>query len=377
MKKKIQLIFVTDGIFPHAIGGMQRHSRLLIEELAKITELELIVIHPHDNIKIFDDASCIKEISIKTVKIKSVATFSGYFLNAYNYSKKVFTQLKNYPDAIIYSQGMSVWHGIKKVGHRLIINPHGLEPYQVLTLKEKIITAPFRYVHNHFFRHAAKIISLGGRLTDILINDLKLPKEKIVVLSNAAKVPEPISRNFNHSPLQFLFVGRFAFNKGIQTLIETALELNKEGYTDKFNFALVGKGPLYEQFTGTYNEPNIKFYGGADDATLFNLYKQSDVFVLPTLFEGMPTVILEAMGYGLPIIVTDTGATRELVDDSNGFIVEKKNVQSLKSAILKYSNLNIEERKKLSEASYTKMKNNFSWTIVAQKHFELFKSFSE
>ena len=70
MEKKIQLLFITDGIFPHAIGGMQRHSRLLIEELSKNAELEIIVIHPHDSLKIFSDESSIKEIGLKTQKTK-------------------------------------------------------------------------------------------------------------------------------------------------------------------------------------------------------------------------------------------------------------------------------------------------------------------
>src|ERR1700733_2175578 len=139
-EKKIQIIFCTDGIFPHAVGGMQRHSRLLIEELSKFPDLDLIVIHPHDSTKVFDPALEIKKIGLKTDKTKNIRE---YIINAYKYSKKVYTVLKNYPDAIIYSQGMSVWYGIKHVGSRLIINPHGLEPYQVLTFKEKIITAPY------------------------------------------------------------------------------------------------------------------------------------------------------------------------------------------------------------------------------------------
>lgn len=371
-QKKIQVLFCTDGIFPNAIGGMQRHSRLLIEELAKINGLELIVVHPHDETKVFDPSLGIKEIGFKTQKTKNQRE---YFINAWNYSKKVYETVKKYPDAIVYSQGMSVWYGIKKIGKRVIVNPHGLEPYQVLTLKEKIVTAPFRYIHNYLFKHAAKIVSLGGRLTDIFINELGIPKQKVVVLPNAAKAPEPISRNFDHAPLQFLFVGRFAFNKGIQTLVDTVVELNKEGYADKFKFALVGKGPLYDNFVNTYKELNLKFYGGADDATLFNLYKESDMFVLPTLFEGMPTVILEAMGYGLPIIVTDTGATKQLVDGNNGYIIEKKSVASLKAAILNYAALSVQEKQKLSEASYSKMKNNFTWPKVAIQHYDLFKSF--
>lgn len=372
-EKKLQIVFCTDGIFPHAIGGMQRHSRLLIEELSKFSDLELIVVHPHGTTRVFPDSASIKEIGLQTKKTKNQI---GYLLNAYAYSKKIYRVLKKYPDAIIYSQGISVWYKIKDVSNRLIINPHGLEPYQVLSLKDKIITTPFRLVHNYLFKHAAKIVSLGGKLTEILSDTLNIPKEKIIELPNAAKIPEPIFRNFNHTPLQFLFVGRFAFNKGIKTLIETVIELNKDGNTENFRFVLVGKGPLYAEIANSCNEPNVKFYGGADDNTLFNLYKESDLFVLPTLFEGMPTVILEAMGFGLPAIVTDTGATRQLVDITNGFIIEKKSVASLKSAIINYALMNSEERKKLSEASYRKLKENFTWPIVAQKHYALFKAFA-
>ncbi|MFI5220560.1 MAG: glycosyltransferase family 4 protein [Bacteroidia bacterium] len=372
-EKKLQVVFCTDGIFPHAIGGMQRHSRLLIEELSKFSDLDLIVVHPHASTKVYDSSFSVTEVGLETKKTKNQI---GYLVNAYEYSKKVYQVLKKHPDAVIYSQGMSVWHGIKDVGNRLIINPHGLEPYQVLTLKEKIITIPFRCIHNYLFKHAAKIVSLGGRLTDILSNTLNIPKEKIIELPNAAKIPEHTMRNFNAATIQFLFVGRFAFNKGIKTLIETVIELNNEGYAGKFRFALVGKGPLYSEMARSCKEPNVKFYGGADDSVLFNLYKESDVFVLPTLFEGMPTVILEAMGYGLPIIVTDTGATRQLVDRTNGFIIEKKSVASLKSTIIKYASLDNEEKKKLSEASYKKLKDNFTWPIVAQRHYELFKTFA-
>lgn len=370
-EKKLQVVFCTDGIFPYAIGGMQRHSRLLIEGLSKFSDLDLIVLHPHSSEKIFDNSLYITEIGLESAKTKNIRE---YLINAYNYSKKVHSVIKNYPDAIIYSQGMSVWYGVKDFRKRLIINPHGLEPYQVLTWKEKIITAPYRYIHNYLFKHSTKIVSLGGRLTDILIDELHLPQKKIVVLPNAANAPEPIIRNYSNSPIQFLFVGRFAFNKGIQTLVDTILALNKAGYTRHFKFVLVGKGPLFEHFINIYKATNLTFYGSADDSTLINLYKESDVFVFPTLFEGMPTVILEAMGYGLPVIVTDTGATKQLVDETNGFIIEKKNVSSLKYAILKYAELNIDERKKLSETSYDKLKNNFTWQIVARQHYELFKT---
>jgi hypothetical protein len=60
---KRQLLFCTDGIFPHAVGGMQKHSLLLIEQLAKYSEWEIIVIHPHSQ-NVLDPKWNIKEIAI-------------------------------------------------------------------------------------------------------------------------------------------------------------------------------------------------------------------------------------------------------------------------------------------------------------------------
>lgn len=133
---------------------------------------------------------------------------------------------------------------------------------------------------------------------------------------------------------------------------------------------------MFEEYTKTYSFPNLHFLGFADDDKLNELYRTDDVFVLPTLFEGMPTVVLEAMAHGMPIIVTDVGATLEMVDNTNGYIIEKNDVASLKQAILKYYSLSAVEKKSMSMASYSRVKNNFTWKIVAKKHATLFEKLS-
>jgi len=368
MKQLLEVVFCTDGIFPHAIGGMQRHSRLLIEELAKDPAISLIVIHPHAGKQVFDGNAGIREIAIDQGKS------SGYYLaDCYSYSKEIFKTISSYPDAVIYSQGLSVWHRIGDVRGRVIINPHGLEPYQAISVKDRIITAPFRFVFGFLFRKSAFVVSLGGRLTGILQNLVHPDKNKIRVLANAVNINPPVNRSFDSMPVKFLFVGRFASNKGIDILLQAIVQLNAEGYENKMFFNLVGKGPLYEEYRGVYKASNIFFAGFADDEQLVGFYRENDVFVLPTLFEGMPTVVLEAMSYSMPVIVTDVGATLELVDDKNGFVIEKSDVKSLKNALLRYFNMSAVERKSLSDRSYLKVKDNFTWPVVAEKYKQLFR----
>ncbi len=368
----IEVIFCTDGIFPHAIGGMQRHSRLLIEELARDESISLLVLHPHTGEKVFAAHPVIREMAVPAGKDSG-----RYLLNCYRYSRNVYRIIQQHPKAIVYSQGLSVWYNISKISNRVVVNPHGLESYQAISTKDRVITWPFRLIFRHLFRKAASVVSLGGRLTGILQEQLGRARDKITVMPNAVNIGEETIRAFDGVPVRFLFVGRFAFNKGIGVLLEAAKQLNDEGYEKKMYFNLVGKGPLYDEFIKKYQAPNIHFVGFADDEKLVDLYKANDVFVLPTLFEGMPTVVLEAMSYGMPVIVTDVGATLELVDGTNGYIIEKNDVASLKRALTAYLEKGPDDRQKMSANSYRKVKENFTWPVVAEKHKTLFRRIRE
>lgn len=367
MADRKQVVFCTDGIFPHSVGGMQRHSALLIEELARMNVIDIVVIHPHEK-PVFNGFGNIKEIPLNHKNGKG-----NYLLECYRYSKKVMNALTEYPDAVIYSQGLSVWHKIKSVKDRLVVNPHGLEPFQTIDLENNLKTAPLRMAFRYIYRHAAKIVSLGGKLTGIL--EGIAGKEKIVVIPNAVNCGELQQRDLSSDKLHLLFVGRFASNKGIHVLMKAVEDLNNGGYKERYHYHLVGKGPLYEEYIKKYNFPNVTFHGFASDEELQKMYVDYDAFVFPTLYEGMPTVVLEAMATAMPIIVSDTGATAELVDSNNGYLIEKDNVRALKWALQSFYTLTPEQRKSLSVNSYNRVKKHFTWPIVAQMHVQLFNTF--
>ncbi|MFL5763735.1 MAG: glycosyltransferase family 4 protein [Bacteroidia bacterium] len=360
----MKVIFCTDGIFPHDVGGMQRHSRFLAEYLAKSGKVELTVIHPHPE-NVFESALGITELRIQPIDKKK-----NYLLECYRYSKRVNALLLQYPEHIVYSQGLSVWSGIKKVAPRLIVNPHGLEPYQAISGKDKAAGIPFRMIFNYIFSNAARVVSLGGKLTNILEKNIKNTK-KIIELPNAVVLP-PVNPKVFNQQIRCLFVGRFAGNKGIHILIEAIKQLNEEGYGDKMIFNLGGKGPLFEHYSTSSQYPNLNYLGFISDEQLFELYRSNDLFVLPTLFEGMPTVVLEAMSYGMPVIVSDVGATSVQVDVSNGYLIRRNDVDVLKDALKKFYALDASQKEKMSEASRRKIEKQFTWEKVAEAHVQEF-----
>ena len=365
MSGRLRIAFCTDGVFPHTVGGMQRHSRLLVEELARRPDVELDVIHPHVE-RVFEGSPGVNELRVEPRDPERM-----YLPDCYRYSRRVAALLAERPQHLVYAQGLSVWHGIASLPNRVVVNPHGLEPWQGLTLKDKLMGIPFRTVFGHLFRHADRVVSLGGRLTRIL--EGCVPTGRVVVLPNAVNPPPPRTRAFD-GPLRMLFVARFAHNKGIHLLLQAVRELHAEGHGDKFIFNLAGKGPLYEALTRQHQYPGLNYLGFVTDEQLGQLYAENDAFVFPTLFAGMPTVVLEAMGYSMPVIVSDTGATAELVGPDNGFLIPAGSVPALKQALMEFQALPATAKAALGARSHAKVLERFTWPKVAEAHAVLFRS---
>ena len=359
----------TDGVFPQAMGGMQRHSRLLAEHLARTGKVKLTVIHPH-TAPIFDPALGIDEVSVRDID-----TNKFYLRELKRYSERVGLQLELLKPDVILSQGFCVWEGIERFRHKLIVHPHGLEMFQMLTRKEQLLGWPFRRSLRHILRNSKVAVSLGGKLTDILQEQVKGSSCEVVVLPNAVDVPELASptAQFGSRPLTLLFVGRFAFNKGLDVLIDVAERLVKEGKQDLVRFQLAGDGPLLKEIREAGVPVNVEILGRVDDDRLDQLYRACDAFVLPTRFEGMPTVVLEAMARAKPIIVSDVGATAELVTPHNGYLLPPGDAEALYQAICAFAERSPEVHAKMGRYSYDRVVERFSWPSVTTEFVRLFR----
>lgn len=359
----------TDGIFPQALGGMQRHSRLLAEHLARRGDIRLTVLHPHP-LPVFDHALGIREVRVPDIDRERL-----YLRELWRYSQRVGAELEALRPDVILSQGFCVWHDAARHGDRLIVHPHGLEMFQGLTLKERVLGAPFRIALRHIIRRGARVVSLGGRLTDILRAQVSGSGCEVVAIPNAVDVPErplPMPVRAAEEPLELLFVGRFAFNKGLDVLMRVARRLEASTDAPSIRFLLAGDGPLLDAMRAAGLPAQVQLLGRVDDATLEQCYARCDALVLPTRFEGMPTVVLEAMARARPILVSDVGATAELVDATNGYLLPAGDADALERAMRAFAALPPERRAAMGQASWTRVSQRFSWPAATARFVELF-----
>lgn len=368
LSTKLKITLCTDGVFPHAMGGMQRHSSLLAAHLAHREDVELTVLHPHE-MPVFRAALGIKEIHIPPIDPEKF-----YLRELWRYSDAVAKELDRIGSDVIMSQGFCVWKGVDRFKDRLIVHPHGLEMFQGLTVKDKLIGLPFRMLLRYLVSRSRVTISLGGKLTDILKKLASGTTGEIAVLPNAVEVPNVQVPRGRNETLRILFVGRFAFNKGIDVLMSVAERLVAEGHGGRLRFELAGSGPLLEHFKSKGLPSNVQLLGRVDDDELFALYTQCDVFLLPTRFEGMPTVVLEAMARSMPIIVSDVGATAELVGQDNGWLLPPGDADALYRALIEFMDLSPAERDALGASSLARVKADFTWPKVTERTVGLFRN---
>lgn len=137
---------------------------------------------------------------------------------------------------------------------------------------------------------------------------------------------------------------------------------------------------LEQDFPGSEREIIVIDDGSADrtpeivkkfEAEISSLYAEHEIFVLPSLMEGMPLVVLEAIASGMPVITTESSGMTDLIEDSHdGLFVIPGDADSLALAITKVC-LDGEQRQRLGSAAQEKMKR-YTWSACARRQEMVF-----
>ena len=217
-----------------------------------------------------------------------------------------------------------------------------------------------------------KIICVSNQVKLVLNAYIQGTKNKSVVIKNAI----PIDSNFLEIPKIYdvLFVGRLEDAKGVDVLIK-AIAILKQKFNLQIKVAILGDGSkrvylenLSKQL-GVDNE--IAFLGVQKDVQSF--MASSKIFVLPSRWEGLPMVILEAMANRLPIIATPVGGITEIINDGvDGILVEPENPELLADKI--YLLLNNENlRLDISRKAFDKVKTEYCISKFTAQMLSLYK----
>ena len=160
------------------------------------------------------------------------------------------------------------------------------------------------------------------------------PATEFLVIPNGVETER--FKPIDHAPnpvVKILFIGRLIPRKGFQRVVR-ALPKVRELTAQPFQVEVVGTGASQVQLDSMAEELGvsdlIRYVGTVPYDQLEKAYQYADIFVLTSLSEGMPSVILEAMGCGLPVIASDVGGNNELVEEgANGYLIVGDDIDKL------------------------------------------------
>ena len=174
-----------------------------------------------------------------------------------------------------------------------------------------------------------------------------------------------------HQPTVIGFAGRYHPAKGYPYLFETMGLLKDENIIFKIagsgaSFENVDVKALFEQ----YQLDAEKIHLLDQISNMPEFYQSIDVFLMTSITEGFPNVLVEAMASGLPCISTDVGDAQYIVQDL-GAIVLPRNAQALAEAILAYVQKTEAEKHALKQATRERVEQNFSIETVSGQYMQV------
>jgi starch synthase (maltosyl-transferring) len=167
-------------------------------------------------------------------------------------------------------------------------------------------------------RFVNRYVCVSKSVADFAIRTVKLPPEKITVIPNGVDTDVFQPADFRNKKNQILYIGRLEEQKGVDWLFDTIAETHWLHRLPETELILAGDGSMRKtleqriqgnDFTAVKNR--IRFLGWQKD--LLPLFASAKMLVLPSRWEGMPNVLLQAMAAGLPVAATASEGVAEVL----------------------------------------------------------------
>jgi glycosyltransferase involved in cell wall biosynthesis len=222
------------------------------------------------------------------------------------------------------------------LGKKMVIHLHGGE-----FLQEKKPSRILQMALSKTLSGKDPIIVLSPLEKEIVAEKFNAVNVSVLPNSIDLTVAGSFSRNgqAGSSP-KLLFIGRVDRNKGVEYIYQALKMLKDKGVP--FKFSMAGAGPekdeYVEKFSASLNS-HFEYKGVVSGKVKEDLFKESNIFLLPSMYEGLPISLIETMSYGIVPVVTNVGSIGTLVKPGEtGIFVNKHSARDIADSIEKLLN---------------------------------------
>jgi len=251
----------------------------------------------------------------------------------------------------------------------IVLTVHGSD---INALNKKFL---LKLVNRFILSKVDNIIAVSPALKEKVI-EMGILQEKLWYIPNGVDTdefyPAPIE---SPVPKRILWVGRMSKEKGLPILIKAMKEILKE--IPQAQLTLVGDGPergVIDQMIEDYQlKDHIHLEGFQSHMEISRYFRNSHIFVLPSIREGFPLVTLEALASGLPCIASNVGGVKAVIEDGiNGYLVSPSDARELSLKVVKLMN-NPDLMKEMGEKARERIVGQYSWDRIADRTIDLYQ----
>lgn len=319
-------------------AGLQRYAQQLIEGLAEFDRENQYVLFLNE--KAYGLLS-VKKDNFKNIKVRTLPRTHFFYDQIYLPLRALF-------------ENLDVLHSPVSAPPIFYLNKSVVTVHDLTWVFYPETMTMIAHLYWNFFmgwgiKRARRIIAVSESTKKDLLNHYNLPEASVRVIYeslinglNQAELTkdyiERVKKKYELSERYLLYVGILEPRKNIKGLIQAFHKAKREA---KFEYKMVivgGKGWLFSEIFQVVKDLNLEddviFTGFVPDEDLPGIYSGAELFVFPSLYEGFGLPPLEAVSYGLPVIISNTSSLPEVIGDA-GIPVDPNNPDDIAQAMLR------------------------------------------
>ena len=369
-------ILITVGIFPPDIGGpasfVPKISNFLVENGHNV---KIICLSEVGNNHIEDNLDVIRIRRSNNLPIRWLKTIYQIVKNGRN-------------SDLIFVNGLGVESAIaalmlkKKLIRKIVGDPVWERAYnqkktsesfdEFQNNKHSFLIEVQKLLRNWSINSAEIVITPSDHLKNF-VSELGFNNE-ILKINNGVDITDIKRTNVHKADINLLIISRLVIQKNINIVIE-AMELldNKN-----VKLSIIGEGGEFNKLEGVIHELNlqnrVQLLGKIDNNKISQFLLTADIFIQASDYEGLPHSVLEAINYEIPILSTEVGGCRDLLNDGErGFIIPIPPDKKIIAENIIYIIDNKDEATKRADAAKVFISKEYSFLVQANQYMKIFQ----
>jgi len=369
-------ILITVGIFPPDIGGpasfVPKISNFLVENGHNV---KIICLSEVGNNHIEDNLDVIRIRRSNSLPIRWLKTIYQIVKNGRN-------------SDLIFVNGLGVESAVaalmlkKKLIRKIVGDPVWERAYnQKKTIesfdefqnnKHSFLIEVQKLLRNWSVNSAEVVITPSDHLKNF-VSELGFNNE-ILKINNGVDITDIKRTNVHKADINLLIISRLVIQKNINIVIE-AMELldNKN-----VKLSIIGEGGEFNKLEGVIHELNlqnrVQLLGKIDNNKISQFLLTADIFIQASDYEGLPHSVLEAINYEIPILSTEVGGCKDLLNDGErGFIIPIPPDKKIIAENIIYIINNKDEATKRADAAKVFISKEYSFLVQANQYMKIFQ----